>query len=93
MTEREPIGKKDILWLFVCSMLIGALLVAFTMFPPFWRVIFSLGALFLGIRFFGRYDRLAMRVWLVILSIVFFVVFTFVTVTFLYATGRIAVPE
>jgi len=93
MTEREPIGRKDIFWLFGCSMAIGALLVAFTMFPAFWRVIFSLGALFLGIRFFGLYDRLAMRVWLVILSIVFFVVFTFVLVLFLYASGRIAVPE
>jgi hypothetical protein len=93
MTEREPIGKKDILWLFGYSMAIGALLVAFTMFPAFWRVMFSLGALFLGIRFFGRYDRLALRVWLVVLSSVFFVVFTFVLVVFLYTSGMIVVPE
>lgn len=93
MTEREAIGRKDILWLFGYSMVIGALLVAFTMFPAFWRVIFSLGALFLGIRFFGRYDRLAMRVWLVVLSTAFFIVFTFVLVMFLYAAGWIAVPE
>jgi hypothetical protein len=93
MTEREPVGKKDVFWLFGYSAAIGALLVAFTMFPAFWRVMFSLGALFLGIRFFGRYDRLALRVWLILLSIVYFVVFTFLTVVFLYSTGRIVVPE
>jgi hypothetical protein len=90
MTDQEQIGRRDILWLFAYSMVIGVLLVAFSMIPAFWRYLFSLGALFIGIRFFGRYDRLAMRVWLFILSFIFFLIFTVVAVMILYSTGLIA---
>mgnify|MGYP001285322299 CR=1 FL=1 len=91
--DDERITTKDVFWLMAYSALIGALLVAFTMFPAFVRVVFSLGALFAGIHFFRRYERLALRVWLFILSTVFFVIFTFVLVMILYSTGRITVPE
>ncbi|CAG5085690.1 Putative uncharacterized protein [Thermobacillus xylanilyticus] len=90
MTDQERIGGKDIFWLFAYSTLIGAMLVAFTMIPTFWRFLFSLGALFAGIRFFARYERIAMRVWLFILSFVYFILFTIVLVMILYSTGRIA---
>jgi hypothetical protein len=90
MNDLERITPKDVFWLVAYSALIGALLVAFTMFQPIVRVLFSLIALLAGIRFFRRYERLAMRVWLIILSIVFFVMFTFLVVVFLYSTGYFA---
>ena len=93
MTDHDRIAAKDILGLIASSALIGALLALFSSLQTFWRIIFSLGALFVGIRFFGKYDRLAMRVWLVVLSLVFFCVFTVILVMILYATGRITVAE
>lgn len=93
MKEREPITAKDVLWLFVYSVLIGALLALFASLQTFWRIIFSLGALFIGLRFFGRYERLAMRVWLVVLSLFFFFLSTVMLALYLYATGRITVAE
>ncbi|OUM96430.1 MAG: hypothetical protein A9Z00_13500 [Thermobacillus sp. ZCTH02-B1] len=92
MHDDERITTKDVFLLIGCSALIGALLVAFVMYQPIVRVIFSLGALFVGIRFFRRYERLAMRVWLVILSTVFFVIYTFLVVVYLYSTGMYAPP-
>lgn len=94
MEDQERIGGGDIARLFAYSMLIGALLVAFSMIPTFWRFVFSLGAIFAGFKFFGRYERVAMRVWLFILSLIFFFLFTIVLVMFLYAAGRIEpLPE
>ena len=92
-SEKERIGGKDVAWLFAYSMLIGLLLVAFTSIPAVWRFVFSLGALFAGFKFFGKYERTAMRVWLFVLSLFFFFLFTIVGVTILYMTGNITTKD
>lgn len=91
--ERERIEGKDIFWLFAYSVLIGALLAIFASLQSFWKFVFSLGALFAGFRFFGRYERLAMRVWLVILSLFFFFLFTVILALILYFSGQITLAE
>lgn len=93
MTEKERIGGKDVAWLFAYSALIGLLLVAFTVIPAFWRFVFSLGAVFIGFKFFGTYERTALRVWLCILSLIFFFLFTIIGVTVLYITGNITIQD
>jgi len=91
--ERERIEGKDVFWLFAYSVLIGALLAVFSSLQSFWKFLFSLGALFVGFRFFGRYERFAMRVWLVVLSLFFFFLFTVVLALILYFSGRVTMPE
>lgn len=93
MTDQEKISGKDVAWLFAYSMLIGLLLVAFTSFPTFWRFVFSLGAVFIGFKFFGKYERLALRIWLCVLSFFFFFLFTVITVMILYMTGNLTVQD
>jgi len=77
------------LWIVLYSMAVGLLLVLFTSIAIIVRYVFSLGAIFIGIRFFSKFDKLSHRIWFIGLSIFFFIVFTVLSVIFLIMSGRI----
>ncbi|MCE5167948.1 hypothetical protein LQV63_01275 [Paenibacillus profundus] len=63
-----------VLYSFVCGSLVG--MYAFLKLPL--NLVCSLGALFLGIRFFKRYETKGMRIGFILLAILFYFVFVFV---------------
>jgi hypothetical protein len=62
-------------------------LAAFAMIPNILKYVFSLGAFFLGLRFFGTYETWGVRLALIGLSIVFFFVFIFIYTIFAAVNG------
>ncbi|MFC5453109.1 hypothetical protein [Paenibacillus aestuarii] len=66
-----------ILWLFIYSVLCGVLLTLYTNLHDMSKFIFSLGALYAGIRFFRRYEQTGQRVWFIVLSVLFYFIFSF----------------
>jgi len=65
------------LWLFIYSILCGALLTLYTNLHDMSKFIFSLGALYAGIRFFRRYEQTSQRVWFIVLSVFLYFIFSF----------------
>ncbi|WP_018756533.1 hypothetical protein [Paenibacillus terrigena] len=63
------------LWLIVASLLSGILLGTYTLMASPANLICSLLALVITIYFFRKYERLAIRIWYVVLSIIFFLLF------------------
>lgn len=61
------------LYSFVCGSMVG--LYAFLTFPV--NLVCSLGALYLGYRFFKRYETKGVRIWFVSLSVLFYFIFLF----------------
>ena len=77
------------MWIVLYSMVVGLLLVLFTSISIIMRYVFSLGAIFIGIRFFSKFEKLSHRLWFIGLSILFFIFFTVLSVIFLIMSGRI----
>ncbi|OPA78589.1 hypothetical protein BVG16_12045 [Paenibacillus selenitireducens] len=63
------------LWLILSSLLCGVLIGMYSLIPSPANLIFSLGALILSIYFFRKFERLSSRIWYVVLSIVFYLLF------------------
>ncbi|MCY9705824.1 hypothetical protein M5X00_04310 [Paenibacillus alvei] len=61
------------LYSFVCGSLVG--MYAFLTFPV--NLVCSVGALYLGYRFFKRYETKGVRIWFVSLSVLFYFIFLF----------------
>ena len=72
--------------LIVCvySLLAGLSLAMFSNIEQFHRYIFSLLALYIGIRFFRSFDRLALRITFIALAIVFFFVTTLIYAMYIF---------
>ncbi len=62
------------LWVLLYSFLAGFSLSIFAQMDAVVRYIFSLLALYIGIRFFRRFETIGMRVLFVVLAIVFYFV-------------------
>lgn len=58
------------------SVICAALLLLFSQIQDLLKYIFSLGALYLGIHFFKRYETRGMRIAFVVTTIVLYFVFT-----------------
>ncbi|MDQ0059584.1 hypothetical protein [Paenibacillus harenae] len=63
---------KSILWLILYSLAAGVLLAAFSFTPGIWKYMFSLLALYLGIRFFRKYDSIGLRIAFFAVAILFY---------------------
>lgn len=74
---------------FVC----GLLLSLFALIDGLFRFAFSLGALFLGIRFFRDFETMGSRIWFIALSIFFYFVLTIIITMVLYAQGKLVLPD
>ena len=69
------------LWLLLCSFLAGHLLLIFSWSDfSIFRYIYSLGALFIGIYYFRKFDSKWLRAGLIVMAIVFYVILTVVYV-------------
>jgi hypothetical protein len=87
--EENQSRAKTVMWIVLYGAAIGLLLMLFTSISIIVRYVFSLGAIFVGIRFFSKFDKLSHRVWFIVLSLFFFMFFTLLSVIFLIMTGRI----
>ncbi|GGG12871.1 hypothetical protein [Paenibacillus abyssi] len=90
----EPSRLKTSLWVLLYSLVCGALLSVFSIVTELglFRYVFSLAALFLGIRFFRNYDKISTRVIFIVLSIVFYFMTTIIATVILIANGQIELP-
>lgn len=73
--------------LIVCaySLLAGLSLAIFSNITQFHRYIFSLLALYIGIRFFKNFERLGFRIAFFVLAILFFFLTTIIYAMYIYA--------
>jgi hypothetical protein len=74
------VGKEEqavmrIVWLLVYCILCGILLTLYSNIHDMSKFIFSLGAIYAGIRFFRRYESKGMRIWFIVLSVILYLVF------------------
>lgn len=72
---------------FLYALLCGLLLAAFSFIQDFSKYIFSLVALFTGIKFFRTYESVKVRVAFVILSVVLFFLTVIIFVAVAFAKG------
>ncbi|MGO4183392.1 hypothetical protein AB4Z45_24835 [Paenibacillus sp. MCAF9] len=75
---------KTTLWLLMYTFLAGLLLALFSMISDFYRYLFSLLALYVGIRFFRRFEKLGIRIAFFALSIVFYLLIAVVGAAIIY---------
>ncbi len=80
--QRSPLMMGLIIALYATAA--GLCLAFFTNITDFFRYAFSLLALFIGIRFFKNYDRLAYRIIFIVFAIIFFLLFTVVYAMFIF---------
>ncbi|CAG7603800.1 hypothetical protein PAESOLCIP111_00633 [Paenibacillus solanacearum] len=66
------------------SVICAALLLLFSQIQDFLKYVFSLGALYLGIHFFRRYESRGMRIAFVATSVVLYFVFTIIYAMYLF---------
>lgn len=65
---------KTTLWLIGYTFLAGLLLAIFSMLTEIYKYVFSLLALYIGIRFFRRFESLGLRIAFFALAIFFYLV-------------------
>ncbi|CAM4284835.1 hypothetical protein FHS16_002257 [Paenibacillus endophyticus] len=75
---------KTTFWLIAYTFTAGLLITLFTVIEDFYRYLFSLLALYIGIRFFRRFETLGYRITFFVLSIVFFLIFAVFYSMFIY---------
>ncbi|OPH53012.1 hypothetical protein BC351_32680 [Paenibacillus ferrarius] len=64
------------LWLIMYSVLCGILLTCFSNIQGVTKYIFSLGTLYVGIRFFRQFEQISFRVWFIVLTILLYFIFS-----------------
>lgn len=75
MSER----LKTTFWLLGYTFLAGLFLTLFAQISEIYRYLFSLSTLYLGIRFFRKYDTLSLRILFFVLTILFYLFTTVIT--------------
>ncbi|MGO4497157.1 hypothetical protein AB4114_14780 [Paenibacillus sp. 2RAB27] len=78
------------LWLLMYSLLCAVLLTCFSTIDDFVKYIFSLGALYVGMRFFRRFEQISFRVWFIVISVFFYFIFSLIVA--LYNEAGITAP-
>lgn len=69
---------KTTFWLLGYAFLAGLMLAIFSMITGLTRYLFSLLALYIGIRFFRRFETLGLRITFIVLAIVFYLLLAIV---------------
>lgn len=75
---------KTTFWVVGYTFLAGLMLALFTQIEEMYRYLFSLLALYLGIRFFRRYETLGLRITFFVLGVVFFLLITVIIAAIIY---------
>jgi hypothetical protein len=75
---------KTAFWLLGYTFLAGLMLAVFSMITEIYRYLFSLLALYIGIRFFRRFETLGLRITFFVLSIVFYLLITVIVAAVIY---------
>jgi len=65
----------------------GLLLMLFAQIQDIIRYVFSLGAFFLGIHFFKRYESKGMRIAFIVLGVIWYFLFNLIYVFLAYING------
>lgn len=76
---------KKVLIVLLYSLICGALLAVYTQIQGMLKYIFSIGAIIVGVRFFKNYESLAMRISMILMSIVMFFVVVLIIAIILFA--------
>jgi hypothetical protein len=72
------------MWVLWYAVLAGASLALFSLIPSLIKYIFSLLTIYIGIRFFRRFETLGLRITFIVLSIVLYFVFVVITTLIQY---------
>jgi len=72
----EDSKSRTVLFIALFSFLCGLCLALFASIPGPIHFVFSLLAFIIGLRVFGRVDRLKPRIWFVVISIIWYLVLT-----------------
>lgn len=75
---------KTTFWLLGYTFLAGLMLTVFSLIEDFYRYLFSLLALYIGIRFFRRFETLGLRITFFVLSIIFYLLLAIVVSAFIF---------
>ncbi|OMF37513.1 hypothetical protein BK133_05515 [Paenibacillus sp. FSL H8-0548] len=75
---------KTTFWLLGYAFLTGLMLTVFSLIEEFYRYLFSLLALYLGIRFFRRFETLGLRIGYFVLSVIFYLLIAVIVSMFIY---------
>ncbi|CAM3948041.1 hypothetical protein L1N85_00560 [Paenibacillus alkaliterrae] len=75
---------KTALWLIGYTFLAGLMLAIFSMLTEIYKYLFSLLALYIGIRFFRRFETLGMRIAFFVLAIVFYLLIAVIIAAVIY---------
>lgn len=71
---------KTTLWVILYALMAGGSLAIFSTLTEFIKYIFSLLAIYIGIRFFRRFETIGLRISFVVLSIVMYFVVVIIIV-------------
>lgn len=72
------------LWVILYALMAGVSLALFANIPDLIKYVFSLLALYLGIRFFRRFETVGLRVTFIVLAIVFYFITAFIFAFYTY---------
>ncbi len=75
---------KTTLWIILYALVAGSLLFAFSQIQGFIKYLFSLLAIYVGIRFFRRYEKLSLRITFIVVAIVFYFMGAFIMAMYLF---------
>jgi hypothetical protein len=75
---------KTTFWLLGYTFLAGLMLALFSMLTEIYRYLFSLLALYIGIRFFRRYETIGLRITFFVLAIIFYLLIAVVVAAFVF---------
>ncbi|OBZ16801.1 MULTISPECIES: hypothetical protein [Bacillales] len=75
---------KTTFWLIGYTFLAGLMLALFSMLTEVYRYLFSLLALYIGIRFFRRFETVGLRIAFFVLAIVFYLLIAVVAAAFVF---------
>ncbi|WP_169083144.1 hypothetical protein [Paenibacillus sp. PL91] len=75
---------KTTFWLLGYTFLAGLMLAIFSMLTEIYRYLFSLLALYIGIRFFRRFETVGLRITFFVLAIIFYLLIAVVVAAFIF---------
>jgi len=75
---------KTAFWMLGYTFLAGLMLAIFSSMTEIYRYLFSLLALYIGIRFFRRFETIGLRITFFVLSIVFYLIIAVVVAAYVF---------
>ncbi|MCR8656123.1 hypothetical protein [Paenibacillus endoradicis] len=73
---------KTFVWVILYAMMAGGTLSLFTTISSFIKYLFSLLAVYIGVRFFRRFETIGLRITFIVLAIIMFFIGVFITVVY-----------